>query len=191
MIPNAAFAQCVNFGERTIPSVDLSSVKRQWLTWVNAERAKEKLPLLTMDGQLTHAAVLWSNQAADNGAITHKRPGQTVYYDYKRITQWFTGIGIAFANEGGSTFSENIGWGVVSCPKKGDCTPQFTLAVKTTLDFFMGEKGKAYAPHYDTIMNPAYHFTGVGITMRGGRYYLTAEYATKVTSKALTFCTNG
>jgi uncharacterized protein YkwD len=179
---------CTRFEEPSIPGVDLYEVKHAWLGWYNDVRGSMGLQPLTYQKQLTRTAALWSKQAADTGSITHKRAGQTAYYDYTLMTSWFKDMGIEFANVDRTTFTENIGWGVYSCPKDGDCTQRFIDAVRSTFDFYMAEKGKTYSPHYNSIVNPEFRQIGLGIVTKGNRYYLTAHYGTKITSSPAPVC---
>lgn len=179
---------CTRFEEQQIPGVDMYEVKRAWMGWYNEVRGSMDLQPLTYNKQLTRTAAIWSQQAADKGSITHKRPGQTAYYDYKLMTSWFEDEGVQFANVDRATFTENIGWGVFSCPKGADCTQKFIQSVRTTFDFFISEKGKAYSPHYDSIVNPDYRQLGLGIVTSGNRYYLTAHYGTEITSNPAPVC---
>lgn len=177
-------ATCVWFEHEDIPGVDDQEVARHWAQWVNGERRANGLAAYRPDKLLSRTAALWSMSARDSGTITHKRPGQTAYYDYGIMTGWFEDNGIVFASAGGTTFTENIGWGVYRCPKTGDCTGAFIDAVRTTFDFYMSEKGKAYRPHYNGIVNQDFELAGLGIAVdeRAGKYYLTAHYGTALAS---------
>lgn len=187
--PTLIAAQCDWFADEAIPRVDLQEVRRIWTQWINNVRADMNLAPYTQDKQLTKTATLWSQRARDVGGITHKRPGQTAYYDYKGIEGWFATQNIDFANVKSATFTENIGWGVYQC-KKDDCTQDLLAAVRTTFDFYMSEKGKAYSPHYNSIVKPEFRLMGTGIAVDAarGRYYLTAHYATSIASDPAPVC---
>lgn len=176
-------AQCDWFVDEAIPRVDLQEVRRVWTKWINDVRANMNLAPYTQDKQLTKTATLWSQRSRDIGSITHKRPGQTAYYDYKGIEGWFATQNLDFTNVKSTTFTENIGWGVFKCAKD-DCTQDLLTAVRTTFDFYMSEKGKAYSPHYNSIVKPEFRLMGTGIAVDAakGRYYLTAHYATSIAS---------
>ena len=180
-------SKCTWFTEQTIPGVDMEEAKRAWLSWVNGVRVSMKLTPYYYDKQLTRTAYAWSVQAATTGTISHKRPGQTVYYDYPRMVDWFQSKGITFANVDRQTFTENIGWGVFKC-KSGDCTKKFIDSMRTTFDFYMSEKGKANAPHYRTIVDPEFRELGLGLSVSGGKYFLTAHYGTSITSNPEPLC---
>lgn len=183
-------AACTWFEQEDIPHVDRQEIARHWMQWVNGERTMQGLPPYRASKHLARTAAIWSVSARNAGAITHKRAGQTAYYDYAVMTDWFEGNDIAFANSGGSTFTENIGWGVYRCPASGDCTAAFTDAVRTTFDFYMSEKNKPYRPHYNSIVNADFRLAGLGIAVdeARGRYYLTAHYGTDVTSSPSPVC---
>ncbi|MCA9378731.1 hypothetical protein KC711_07870 [Candidatus Peregrinibacteria bacterium] len=72
--------------------------------------------------------------------MSHKRTNKSSYYDYKEIEKWFSNQGLQFKNVSRKTFSESIGYGVVKCPKEGDCTDALITATKSTWKFFMSEK---------------------------------------------------
>lgn len=179
---------CTRFEESQIPGVDLEEVKRTWLGWYNEVRASLQAHPLRSNKQLTRTAYDWSRLAAEQGSITHKRAGQSAYYDYARMTDWFASYDVEFANMNRITFTENIGWGVFQCPKNADCTKAFTDAVRTTFDMYMAERGKASAPHYNSIVNPEFRELGLGIVTKGNRYYLTAHYGTSITSTPQPLC---
>lgn len=181
-------AQCSAFEEGRIDKVDMQEVQRVWLGWVNDARAQEGLPPYRMDRQLIRTAWLWSDRARSLGTINHKRDGQSAYYDYKMVGNWFSSLGLDFKNVKGSTYTENIGWGMYRC-KKDDCTGDMINAIRSTFDFFMSEKGKASAPHYNSIVNPSYASIGMGVTVDGsGKYYLTVHYGTQITSDPDPIC---
>lgn len=181
-------ATCSDFREEAIPKVDMQEVRRVWLGWINDARAQEGLPPYRMDKQLDRTAWTWSDRARSLGTINHKRDGQAAYYDYKRVGDWFSSLGLDFQNVKGSTYTENIGWGYFKC-KKEECTGAMIDAVRSTFDFFMSEKGKANAPHYNSIVNPSFTSIGMGLTVDpGGKYYLTTHYGTRITSDPDPIC---
>jgi len=182
-------AQCDWFAEESIPRVDMQEVRRVWTKWINDVRTSMNLAPYTQDKQLNKTAVLWSQRSRDIGSITHKRPGQTAYYDYKGIEGWFSKQDIDFANVKSSTFTENIGWGIFKC-KKQDCTQDLIDSIRTTFDFFMSEKGKAYSPHYNSIVEPQFRLIGTGISAdpSTGKYFITTHYGTSITSNPDPVC---
>lgn len=175
---------CVKVANTLPANVDEKKIYDTWLSWYNQVRTKQGLGSLGYNSLLDQTAWKWSNEAKSKGSISHKRPGQKVYYDYKRMVQWFKDQGLTFSNVKGETFTENIGWGVYKCDQD-DCTQELTDAIKTTFDFFMSEKGKKYAPHYDSIMNKQYKEIGLGIAVdeKAHKYYLTVHYATSIKSQ--------
>lgn len=182
-------ARCSDFHMEPIAKVDMQEVERVWLGWINGVRAEEGLEPLAMSKQLMRTAWIWSDRARAKGGIDHKRDGQTAYYDYGMVGEWFKALGLEFASaKSASAYTENIGWGYFRC-SKADCTGAMIDAMRTTFDFFMSEKGKAYAPHYNSIVSPAYKETGMAIAVDAdGKYFLTAHYGTHITSDPDPIC---
>lgn len=181
-------AQCDSFQAEPVAKVDMQEVQRVWLGWINDARAQEGLPPYALSRQLERTAWTWSAQARDQGSLTHKRIPQAAYYDYKMIGDWFSGLGLDFANVKGTTYTENIGWGYFTCAQS-DCTGAMIKAIRSTFDFFMSEKGKSYAPHYNSIVNTNFTQIGMGLAVdANGKYYLTTHYGTKITSNPDPVC---
>ncbi len=170
-------------------NVDIEKVKSAWLGWNNAARAEAGLHAYTYNDQLAYTAILWSNKAKGRGYIDHKRNGQTAYYDYDMIKDWFQYWGLTFQNVNRVTFTENIGWGTYSCTQ-GDCTQKMIDAIRHTFDFFMAEKGKSYRPHYNSLMNQYFKEIGMGIAVdtTKKKIYLTIHYGTSIISNPEPFC---
>lgn len=168
-------------------NVDLAKVRAEWIKWYNAARKANGLPAYTYDPNLDRTATLWSDLAKQKGKIAHTRPGQTVYYDYKRMVSWFKTLGLTFPNVKGQTFVENIGWDYYGCsPSAADCTDQMIASIKHTYNFFIGEKNKKYRAHYDSIMGKQFKKIGLGLAVDpiSKKYYLTVHYATAVNGTA-------
>lgn len=170
-----------------VTGVRMAAVQAAWLGWYNAERAKVGAPALSIHPSLNKTAQSWSETAKQRGYIDHKR-GNNVYYDYNRIKSWFAQQGVTFTG-GGTTFGESIGWNVYGCSGK-DCTEALTSAIRSTFNFFAGEKGKAYRPHYDMMVNRSYKYMGLGIAVDPStrKYYLTAHLATGVAGNQVAYC---
>ncbi|MDB4979094.1 MAG: hypothetical protein JWM56_1280 [Candidatus Peribacteria bacterium] len=182
-------ANCDYFTEDTIPGVDMEEVRRVWLSWINSSRMEEDLEPYMYDKQLNRTAFIWSKQAEEKGSISHKREGQTLYYDYPLITQWFEKLGLSFENRNKVTFSENIGWGMYRC-NKTDCTKNFLTALRPTFDSYMSEKDKQSRPHYNSIMNKEFTAIGMGVAVDAveGTFYVTTHYDTAITSNPPPVC---
>ncbi len=137
---------------------------------------------------LNATASNWSTFSVLRGTIDHRRSPKAAYYDYGAIEKWFAGKGLEFANVGGKTFTENIGWGPFRCPES-DCTGPLIDATRSTFDFFLSEKGSNGA-HYRSLVNPQFTQIGIGVALSPtqGRYYLTVHYGTEVTSDPAPLC---
>lgn len=181
--------RCVPSQDEAIAGVDLSEVRRVWLEWTNAERKAAGLMPLSENPQLNRTAAIWSKTSRDRGEMSHKRDGQTSYYDYPLITKWFAGLGLTFRNVNRMTYSESIGYGPYSCDA-ADCTQQLISALRTTFDFYMKEKGKSSRPHYNAIVNSRFRLQGMGVAVdpASKRYYVTTHYGTAITSRPAPVC---
>lgn len=184
---NRLIAEQCQYIERPYPaSMDMNVVQQTWLGWYNGVRQDLGLHPYAYNQQLERSATVWSIEAVKRGSITHKRPGQTAYYDYRRMVNWFADLGLRFQ---GSLFTENIGWGVYRCQEE-DCTDELIEAVRTTFDFYLGEKGKASSAHYDSMVNKYFNEIGLGIAIdeTRRRYYLTVHYGSKIISNPSPIC---
>lgn len=184
-----ATSECQSSPENMPWDVDMARVRSTWVQWNNDARAKLGLKAYVYNDQLGRTAAVWSENAKSLGYISHKRPGQTVYYDYSRLTAWFKNLGLTFKNIGGSTHTENIGWDYYSCSKT-DCTNDLLKAAKGTFNFFMSEKGKASHAHYDSIMSSNFREIGIGVAVDPvkHKYYITIHYGTEITSDPKPVC---
>jgi hypothetical protein len=182
-------ATCDWFTKDQIPHVDIQEVRRVWASWINDARAVQGLAPYTQNKELNYSATLWSLHAKQAGGISHKRTGQKAYYDYGMIKNWFSNLDLDFSNVKSATFTENVGWGIYSC-KKADCTQDLIDDIRTTFDFYMGEKGKASDSHYRSIMKPEFRLIGMGIAVdsASGKYYITTHYGTAITSNPHPIC---
>jgi uncharacterized protein YkwD len=182
---------CQTSPEDLPENIDMIKVRETWLKWYNDARATENLPPYIYNSQLDRTAIVWSEHSEDKGTITHTRPGSTAYYDYQGIMNWFKNLGVTFRSVNGSTYTENIGWNYYNCPaSQDDCTDQLIKAIRSTYDFFMSEKGKAYTAHYDSIVHRNFQQIGLGISIDPLRkkYYLTVHYGTELTSTSSPIC---
>jgi uncharacterized protein YkwD len=180
---------CTHANTDGMPPLDIQKVQDTWLQWINRVRTRQKLPALKLNPFLNASAMNWSLRAKGRGTIDHKRYDGSPYYDYKASEQWFRDRGLTFQNVGGITFTENIGWGVVSCPKD-DCTQKMISAIRSTYNFFMAERTKKYRPHWNSIIQKNFREIGVGFAYSKDqhRYYLTIHYATAITSTPPPLC---
>lgn len=169
------------YGDELISNVDMAKVRVSWLAWNNSERMKEGLQAYTYNNTLNKTAYLWSKYSKEVGEMSHKRPGQTAYYDYNMIKDWFRNLGVEFENVSTVTFTENIGWGPYNC-NSSDCTQTLIDNIRSTFDFYMAEKDKADRPHYNSVMNKYFKEIGLGIVIDSAqkKYYLTVHYGTKI-----------
>lgn len=109
--------------------------------------------------------------------MTHSRDGSQSYYDYNVMKKWFQDLGLSFTNTASQTFTENIGMGPYRC-SGGDCTDDLIVAIRQTFDFYLSEEKKEYRPHFNAIVNPSFTMLGLGVSVKGDRYYLTTHFGT-------------
>lgn len=181
-------AHCTPMPEARIDGVDAAKVRAAWLGWVNEERATRGLDAYAADADLDRTATIWSFEAAKTGTLTHKRPGQTAYYDYNRMIEWFNELGITFGKGGRTRFTENIAWGPLRC-SGDDCTDEAIAAAKMSFDSYMREEASG-GPHFNSIVQPAFRRAGVGIAANASRttLYFTFHYAVAANTDALPLC---
>lgn len=176
--------------DNKMPSnINMKIVRETWLKWYNDARSKEGLNLYKYNENLNYSATQWSEYSNSIGVMSHKRPGQTAYYDYNIITKWFKNLGITFKNINRVTYSENIGYGTYKCDLS-DCTQDFINAIKPTFNFYMNEKGTKNASHYNSIMNKYFKEIGIGFSINenNNTVYLTVHYGTELTNTPSNIC---
>ncbi|EKE28754.1 MAG: hypothetical protein ACD_3C00018G0003 [uncultured bacterium (gcode 4)] len=178
------FAISLLFFSRTSASYDISVIQQNWLGWTNEVRENAWVKNLIVNENLNSTALSWSEYSKTKWHIDHKRPWQKAYYDFKKITNWFSSKWVSFKKVKANTFSESIGWNNYRCTKE-DCTQDISKAVYKTFEMYMREKGKKYKPHYNSIMNPLFSQIWVGITLDESKrkYYITVHYWTEVMKK--------
>jgi len=182
-------SSCQSLGEDLPSSLNMDEIRQAWLDWTNEERLKGSLTPYSINPQLNRTATAWSEKAKERGYLDHKRDGQTLYYDYSMIQAWFKNQGLEFETISSRQFVENITWGPYTCTES-DCTQRVIDNLKTWgFTYFMSEKGKNYAPHYDSIMSPIYTEIGMGMAVdSGNKYYFTIHYDTSIISDPDPIC---
>ncbi len=161
----------------SLAQVDTNKVMDFWLQKHNGQRSVDDPRQYVF--QLNETAQEWAEHAASQGYIDHKRPGQTAYYDYPKMVQWFADRGITFQSGPNPPFSESIAWYPYSCDS-GDCTQEVIDILKYTFNWYMAEAGKSWAPHYNSIVNSKFHVMGLGIALGHGKLFVTTHYGTNL-----------
>jgi uncharacterized protein YkwD len=181
---------CLQSNLAIADNVDADKIRQTWLDWSNQVRTELGVQTLSLNDSLHMTATEWSNFSKERGYIDHKRTGQTAYYDYNLITNWFTDYGIEFENINSITFTETIGWGYYICKNSVDCTDSVIGAIDSTFDFIMSEKTKASRPHYNSLINPHFSQLGVGLALdtSSKKYYLTVHYGTNLSKDSKSIC---
>lgn len=182
--------RCVVEDGSSVPHVDMDRVRTAWLSFYNEQRRERGLALYRLDSSLNDSASAWSNRGAGRGSLDHKRDGTSAYYDYAAIERWFGSLGLTFRNVVRTTFTENIGWGPYAC-SSDDCTEALIDAIHTSFRSFLAEEPATSRPHYNAIVNPHFTIMGVGVAVRGGRYFLTTHFGTELLSRPARVCGQG
>lgn len=177
---DTAIIAVINNGD--LPSnIDMQKVRESWLLWNNDARLALGLNEYVYNDELNKSATMWSEVSKSRGYMDHKREGQTEYYDFYKIRDWFKNeAGLEFEND---LFTENIAWGNYNCDESNpDCTQYLIDSIKYSFDYFMAEKGEDYSPHYDSVVNKYFKIIGLGIAIdkEAHKYFLTVHYAGEI-----------
>ncbi|MDF2379207.1 MAG: S-layer homology domain-containing protein [Candidatus Gracilibacteria bacterium] len=180
LISSTCQSDAPGFGDSVMTGINMKTVRTEWLNWYNQEREKIGLHPYTYNNQLNRSAFVWSDTMKERESVSHKREGESDFYNYDIIKNWFNNLNLDFENVQRVTFSENIGAGQVIC--SDDCTQELITAIKSTFDAYMAEKGSDDAAHYNSIMNKYFNEIGLGIALdkEKNKYYLSVHYGTKL-----------
>ena len=165
----------------SIKNVDMTLVRSSWLWWYNATRESLWLSAYEYDSRLDITASDWNQVFAKAKWLNHhtRNPGDK-YYDFPVIDRWFIDRWVNPPIVNRAKHTENVWYGYYFC-NKSDCTESLISSIRSTYDFFMREKGKAYDAHYRSIVQP--NFTKIGLSIlvvsNEQRYYLTVHYITE------------
>jgi Cysteine-rich secretory protein family len=164
-----------------VSGVDISRVRSTWLSWYNGTRTGLGLSSYSYDTRLDSTAHDWNIVFAEGKGMNHHRrnPGDS-YYDFAVIDNWFIARGVNPKIVSRAKHTENVGYGYYSC-SQSDCTDALISSIRSTYDFFMSEKGKAYDAHYRSIVQPNFSKIGLDVIVVPSerRYYLTVHYITE------------
>lgn len=172
--------------------IDSNKFNDYRLDKVNSVRAELWVKSYKSNSSLADVAQMWSDYSSSIGEISHKKFGSKVYYDYKLIQKYVEVQWVQFVDMPWTKIVENIGWWYINCEKTKiqkdeenrilDCTQEIIKATEQTRKFFMNEKGKRYAPHYNSIISKVYSEAGFGISIdpKTKKYYFTAYYSLPV-----------
>jgi uncharacterized protein YkwD len=146
------------------PKLDPFALEVRIHELINAERMKQKVPVLKLDNRLANVARLHSQDMAVRGFFDHLTPegktptdrGRAAHYTCKKYFGEFVAEGLAE-----NIFQNNLYNRVVM--KGNDMTFDWNSAEKiaqTTVDGWMTSPG-----HRRTILTPRYQRTGIGIAI--------------------------
>lgn len=166
--------------------INIQSLKTSWLDWQNAVRKKMLLPNYSYNTKLDITAFEWSYISMAKAVMDHKRSPGDSYYDYSKITSWFSDRWVTCRNANGTTNSESIGWWNFYCTD-GDCTNEIEAVMKDIFDMYMAEKWKKYPAdaHYRGIVSNSFKYIWLWLavkksTEKANYYtlYMTTHYCT-------------
>lgn len=166
--------------------INIQALKTTWLKWQNDARKKLLLPAYTYNTKLDITAFEWSYISMWKTVMDHKRSPWDSYYDYSKITSWFSDRWVTCRNANGATNSESIGWWNFSC-SDGECTNEIETVMKDIFDMYMAEKWRKYPAdaHYRAITHNSFKNIWLGIAVKKSTekrdyytLYMTTHYCT-------------
>lgn len=167
-------------------SFDSDQFQKYWLAKVNNVRSDYDLLPYNLNNWLSLAANNWSDYSNSIWGMSHKKYWSKLYYDYKLIAKRVQEQWVIFGSKAGTKVVENIGWGYIKCTKE-DCTDAVIKATESTWKFFMSEKWKKYAPHFNSMISSQYTdaWFGISINWKLKKYYFTAYYSVPIEESKL------
>ena len=144
----------------SLPGVDAQWIRDAVLERHNQLREEKWLTPYTYHSELERTASHRASNLARIQKATHTRVVGDGYYNYAKIQQWFSDLGVSFFQlwGGATSFTESIAYRSYSC-KEGDCTQALLTAAKKAFDQFKNEG--VNGAHYKAIVAP--HFKQIGI----------------------------
>lgn len=161
-------------------TVDMNRFRQEWGKWTNDLRSEYGRSLYELDDNLNRSSQARSDYHADNRIkwMSHRRYGSSAYYSYPLVMKWFGDQWVDFVNVWWTKATECIWRWYVSC-RGTDCTDEMIKASRSTWNFFMSERGKKYAPHFNALISKQFSQMWVGIAVDpvSKRYYFTAHFS--------------
>lgn len=166
-------------------NIDIKKIRETWLSWLNKERTSLGKTAYSYQDILNKSSYEWSNISKARGYIDHKRNSWDTYYNYNKISSWLKDRWIICKNISKMTYSESIGWGTFSC-NDDECSDETIEALKWTFNFYMSEKWRSYAPHYNAMINSHFQYIWFWLSIQKTgnkyKYYATTHYCTSLIS---------
>lgn len=161
-------------------TVDMNRFRQEREKRTNNLREEYGREAYILSDDLNQTSQTWSEHHADNRIkwMSHRRYGSSAYYSYPLVIKWFGDQWVDFANVGWTKATECIWWWYVSC-RESDCTDEMIKASRSTWNFFMSERGRKYAPHFNALISKQFSQMWVGIAVDpvSKRYYFTAHFS--------------
>ncbi len=161
-----------------LPGVDGAKIAQTILDRHNQARSKAGLPPYRYHSELERSATAWAKELAQRNQATHTRAAGDGYYNYTKIQNRFSDLGIKFEQLGGglTSFTESIGYRSYRCAS--NCDQALLDSAKKSFDRFLSEG--ANGAHYKAIMSPHFKQIGVGFGVSGGQAYLVIHYGLEI-----------
>lgn len=161
-------------------TVDMNRFRQEREKRTNDLRAEYWRDEYNLSDDLNQTSQTWSDYHADNRIkwMSHRRYGSSAYYSYPLVMKWFGDQWVDFVKVWWTKATECIWWWYVSC-RGTDCTDEMIKASRSTWNFFMSERGKKYAPHFNALISKQFSQMWVGIAVDpvSKRYYFTAHFS--------------
>jgi len=173
-----------NSESKEIEKINLSKVRKTWLSWYNDVRKDIWKANYSYDSRLDNSALEWSKLQRKRWEMSHKRDLWDSYYDYNKITSWFKDRWIVCKNINRATNTENIWLGWFYCID-WECSDELITSMKKIFDKYMAEKWTSNDAHYKSIVHP--YFTKIWMWLEVEKldnlyykFYITTHYCTEL-----------
>ncbi len=171
-------------------NINLSKLRQQRLIWLNQVRTQKWLPKLSLDDRLNYSATQRAQTLLEryhnwpkniNRNNVHKRNLSDKYYDYWKIANWMKQHWIVAKNINWITFTENVWYWFIKCPKQWDCTQAAINGTKTSFENLYIKEQKYNWVHYRWLTKPQFKKVGIWLRIDDKWYYrIVLHYATEL-----------
>lgn len=161
-----------------LAGVDGTKVAQSILDRHNQARSKAGLAPYRYHSELERSATAWAKSLAQKNQATHTRSAGDGYYNYSKIQNRFSDLGIKFEQLGGglTSFTESIGYRSYRC--SSNCDQALLDSAKKSFDRFLSEG--ANGAHYKAIMSSHFKQIGVGFAVSNRQAYMVIHYGLEI-----------